>query len=230
MSAWDFILVALICLVIFRGYFKGLCRRCNEWVGLIFAGLISYFCIDELDNFVFAHFRVDGREHLESWLKDYFSARVASNPSNQLETLKEWVAQLYLPSQLKENLYTSIKASSQEIYGSVYDQVARVLSDPLWDVILYIFGTVLLMALFILIGEVGGLLVKKLYFTKILDRFLGAIASGFAMVIVCGVFTALCFFIIPEDAGMLGHLLHDSFMAPILQQAVDSLLQGGIVR
>ena len=230
MSLWDVLFIVIILVAIFRGYFKGLCRRLNEWVGFILAGILAYFNIGNIDNFIFSHFRVDGRQHLERWLQDFFTTRMASNPSNQLETLKQWIADLFLPSQLKESLYATIKNSSDQIYSSVYGQVARVLSDPLWDMVLFIFGTIVIFTILLIVGEVGGLLVKKLYFTMVLDRFLGAILSGFIMVIAAGFFTALCIFVIPESAGALGHILHNSFLAPMLQEAVDSILQGGLIR
>ena len=45
MSSWDVILIAILCLAIFRGYFKGLCRRFTDWVGLVLAAFLAGFNI-----------------------------------------------------------------------------------------------------------------------------------------------------------------------------------------
>lgn len=229
MSSWDVILIAILCLAIFRGYFKGLCRRFSDWVGLVLAAFLAGFNINKLDALFQSMFHVDGRDSLTEWLESYFASRVASNPNNQLESLKEWVANLFLPSQMKESLYTTIDSSANEIYESIYNQVARVVANPAWDLVLFILGTIIIFACFILIGELGGALMRKFYFTMILDRFLGAIFSGFLMVVVAGVFTALCITVIPESAGTLGRILHHSLMAPMLEDAVTSILKGGLI-
>lgn len=229
MSSWDIILIALSCLAIFRGYFKGLCRRLSDWVGLVLAAFLAGFNINRLDALFQNTFHVDGRDSLAEWLEAYFTARVASNPNNQLESLKQWVANLFLPSQMKESLYSTIDSSANEIYASIYNQVARVVANPAWDLVLFALGTILIFACLILIGELGGMLIRKLYFTLVLDRFLGAIISGCLMVVVAGVFTALCITVIPESAGTIGRLLHHSFMAPMLEDAVTAILKGGLI-
>ena len=229
MSSWDVILIAILCLAIFRGYFKGLCRRFTDWVGLVLAAFLAGFNITKLDALFQTTFHVDGRDSISAWLEGYFASRVASNPNNQLESLKEWVANLFLPNQMKESLYTTIDSSANEIYASIYNQVARVVADPAWDLVLFILGTVLIFGVFILIGELGGALIRKFYFTMVLDRFLGAIFSGGLMVAVAGVFTAICITVIPESAGTLGRILHHSLMAPMLEDAVTSILKGGLI-
>ena len=157
MSSWDIILIALSCLAIFRGYFKGLCRRLSDWVGLVLAAFLAGFNISRLDALFQNTFHVDGRDSLAEWLEAYFTARVASNPNNQLESLKEWVANLFLPSQMKESLYSTIDSSANEIYASIYSQVARVVANPAWDLVLFALGTILIFACLILIGELGGI-------------------------------------------------------------------------
>lgn len=229
MSSWDVILIAILCLAIFRGYFKGLCRRFTDWVGLVLAAFLAGFNITKLDALFQTTFHVDGRDSISAWLEGYFASRVASNPNNQLESLKEWVPNLFLPNQMKESIYTTIDSSANEIYASIYNQVARVVADPAWDLVLFILGTVLIFGAFILIGELGGALMRKFYFTMVLDRFLGAIFSGCLMVAVAGVFTAICITVIPESAGTLGRILHHSLMAPMLEDAVTSILKGGLI-
>lgn len=229
MSSWDVILIAILCLAIFRGYFKGLCRRFTDWVGLALAAFLAGFNINKLNALFQNMFHVDGRESIAEWLKEYFAFRVASNPNNQLESLKEWVANLFLPNQMKESLYSTIDSSANQIYESIYDQVARVVANPAWDLVLFILGTIIIFACFVLIGELAGALMRKFYFTMILDRFLGAIFSGCLMVVVAGVFTALCITVIPESAGTFGRILHHSLMAPMLEDAVVSILRGGLI-
>lgn len=229
MSSWDVILIAMLCVAIFRGYFKGLCRRLTDWLGLVLAAFLAGFNINKLDILFQNTFHVDGCDSLTIWFENYFASRVASNPNNQLESLKEWVANLFLPNQIKESLYSAIDSSAKEIYTSIYSQVARVIADPAWDLVLFILATIIIFALLVLVGEVVGVLVRKLYFTMVLDRFLGAIFSGFLMVVVAAVFTALCITVIPESAGAFGRILHHSLMAPMLEDAITSILKGGLM-
>ena len=106
--------------------------------------------------------------------------------------------------------------------------MARVLADPIWHVVLLILGTIVFFALCILIGEICGGLVRRFTVTQVIDRFLGAIASGFLVMVVIGLFTSIAVFIVPESAGWFGRALHQSFMGPVLGQAMDALLKGGI--
>ena len=229
MSTWDVILIGILCLAIFRGYFKGLCRRFADWVGLVLAAFIAGLNLSKLDTLFHNTFHVDGRDSLANWFEGYFASRVASNPSNRLESLKGWVANLFLPNQMKESLYTTIDSSANEIYESIYNQVARVIADPAWDLVLFFLGTVLIFSVLVLFGEIVGAFMRKYYFTMVLDRFLGAILSGVLMVVVAGAFTAVCITVIPESAGTLGRILHHSLMAPMLDDAVTSLLKGGLI-
>lgn len=228
MSMWDILIIAVICLAIFRGYFKGLCRRLTDWVGLVIAFIAATLGVSSLDAFVTNTFHVNGKEEISEWLEGYFASQVASNPNNQLESLKQWVGNLFLPDSLKESLYSTIDDSASEIYVSIYNQVARVLADPLWHVVLIILGTIVFFALLILIGEVCGIFMCRFSVTTIIDRFLGAIASGFLVMVVIGIFTSIAVFIVPESAGWLGRALHGSFMGPVLTQAMDVLLKGGV--
>ena len=132
MSMWDVIIIAVVCLAIFRGYFKGLCRRLSDWVGLVIAFVASTLSVSHIDGFVSGTLGVDGRSKIGEWLESYFASRVSANPDNQLESLKQWVGNLFLPDTLKENLYGAIDDSASEIYVSIYNQVARVLADPIW--------------------------------------------------------------------------------------------------
>ncbi len=228
MSMWDVIIIAVVCLAIFRGYFKGLCRRLSDWVGLVIAFVASTLSVSHIDGFVSGTLGVDGRSKIGEWLESYFASRVSANPDNQLESLKQWVGNLFLPDTLKENLYGAIDDSASEIYVSIYNQVARVLADPIWHVVLLILGTIVFFALCILIGEICGGLVRRFTVTQVIDRFLGAIASGFLVMVVIGLFTSIAVFIVPESAGWFGRALHQSFMGPVLGQAMDTLLKGGI--
>lgn len=228
MSMWDIIIIAVVCLAIFRGYFKGLCRRLSDWVGLVIAFVASTLSVSHIDGFVSGTLGVDGRSKIGEWLESYFASRVSANPDNQLESLKQWVGNLFLPDTLKENLYGAIDDSASEIYVSIYNQVARVLADPIWHVVLLILGTIVFFALCILIGEICGGLVRRFTVTQVIDRFLGAIASGFLVMVVIGLFTSIAVFIVPESAGWFGRALHQSFMGPVLGQAMDTLLKGGI--
>ena len=158
MSMWDVIIIAVVCLAIFRGYFKGLCRRLSDWVGLVIAFVASTLSVSHIDGFVSGTLGVDGRSKIGEWLESYFASRVSANPDNQLESLKQWVGNLFLPDTLKENLYGAIDDSASEIYVSIYNQVARVLADPIWHVVLLILGTIVFFALCILIGEICGCL------------------------------------------------------------------------
>ena len=227
MSMWDVIIIAVVCLAIFRGYFKGLCRRLSDWVGLVIAFVASTLSVSHIDGFVSGTLGVDGRSKIGEWLESYFASRVSANPDNQLESLKQWVGNLFLPDTLKENLYGAIDDSASEIYVSIYNQVARVLADPIWHVVLLILGTIVFFALCILIGEICGGLVRRFTVTQVIDRFLGAIASGFLVMVVIGLFTSIAVFIVPESAGWFGRALHQSFMGPVLGQAMDALLKGG---
>ncbi|MDO4280568.1 MAG: CvpA family protein [Peptococcaceae bacterium] len=229
MSIWDILIIALLFLAIFRGYFKGMCKRLSGWVGLVLSFIISLFNTYRINDFITNTFHVSGKEKIREWLEVYFNARVASNPDNQLESLKQWVADIYLPSAMKENLYNAIDESASQIYGSIYAQVARILATPVWHVILCILGTMVIFALCVLIGELSGLLVERFYVTRIIDRFIGALFSGIFAVVVVGIFTALLVFIVPEDAGTLGRILHNSFMAPTFMQAVDAFIKGGFI-
>ena len=188
MSMWDVIIIAVVCLAIFRGYFKGLCRRLSDWVGLVIAFVASTLSVSHIDGFVSGTLGVDGRSKIGEWLESYFASRVSANPDNQLESLKQWVGNLFLPDTLKENLYGAIDDSASEIYVSIYNQVARVLADPIWHVVLLILGTIVFFALCILIGEICGGLVRRFTVTQVIDRFLGAIASGFLVMVVIGLF------------------------------------------
>lgn len=228
MSMWDVIIIAVVFLAIFRGYFKGLCRRLSDWVGLVIAFVASTLSVSHIDGFVSGTLGVDGRSKIGEWLESYFASRVSANPDNQLESLKQWVGNLFLPDTLKENLYGAIDDSASEIYVSIYNQVARVLADPIWHVVLLILGTIVFFALCILIGEICGGLVRRFTVTQVIDRFLGAIASGFLVMVVIGLFTSIAVFIVPESAGWFGRALHQSFMGPVLGQAMDTLLKGGI--
>ena len=228
MSMWDVILIAVICLAIFRGYFKGFCRRLCDWVGLIIAFVASTLSVSRIDGFVSGTLGVDGRSKISEWLESYFASQVSANPDNQLESLKQWVGNLFLPDSLKENLYSAIDDSASEIYVSIYNQVARVLADPIWHVVLLILGTIVIFALCILVGELCGGLVRRFTVSQVIDRFLGAIASGFLVMVVIGLFTSIAVFIVPESAGWFGRALHNSFMGPVLSQAMDVLLKGGI--
>lgn len=228
MSMWDVIIIAVVCLAIFRGYFKGLCRRLSDWVGLVIAFVASTVSVSHIDGFVSGTLGVDGRSKIGEWLESYFASRVSANPDNQLESLKQWVGNLFLPDTLKENLYGAIDDSASEIYVSIYNQVARVLADPIWHVVLLILGTIVFFALCILIGEICGGLVRRFTVTQVIDRFLGAIASGFLVMVVIGLFTSIAVFIVPESAGWFGRALHQSFMGPVLGQAMDALLKRGI--
>ena len=228
MSMWDVIIIAVVCLAIFRGYFKGLCRRLSDWVGLVIAFVASTLSVSHIDGFVSGTLGVDGRSKIGEWLESYFASRVSANPDNQLESLKQWVGNLFLPDTLKENLYGAIDDSASEIYVSIYNQVARVLADPIWHVVLLILGTIVFFALCILVGEICGGLVRRFTVTQVIDRFLGAIASGFLVLVVIGLFTSIAVFIVPESAGWFGRALHQSFMGPVLGQAMDALLKGGI--
>lgn len=228
MSMWDILIIAAVCLAIFRGYFKGLCRRLSDWVGMTIAFIAATFSISSMDAFVANTFGINGKEKIAEWLEGYFETRVASNPDNQLESLKQWIANLFLPDALKENLYTAVDDSTGEIYVSIYNQVARILADPIWHLVLLILGTIVIFALLILIGELVGVPVHRFHISSIIDRFLGAIASGFLVMIVIGIFTSIAVFIVPESAGWLGRALHQSFMGPVLGQAMDVLIKGGI--
>ena len=228
MSVWDILIIAVVCLAIFRGYFKGLCRRLSDWVGMVIAFVGATFSVNGLDSFVSNTFGVNGKEEIREWLEGYFASQVSSNPNNQLESLKQWVGNLFLPDSLKESLYGTIDDSASEIYVSIYNQVARVLADPLWHVVLIIIGTIVFFALMILIGEVCGIFVRRFNVTVIIDRFLGAIASGFLVMVVIAIVTSIAIFIVPESAGWLGRSLHSSFMGPVLNQAMDVLLKGGV--
>ena len=197
MSMWDVIIIAVVCLAIFRGYFKGLCRRLSDWVGLVIAFVASTLSVSHIDGFVSGTLGVDGRSKIGEWLESYFASRVSANPDNQLESLKQWVGNLFLPDTLKENLYGAIDDSASEIYVSIYNQVARVLADPIWHVVLLILGTIVFFALCILIGEICGGLVRRFTVTQVIDRFLGAIASGFLVMVVIGLFTSIAVFIVP---------------------------------
>ena len=48
MSMWDVIIIAVVCLAIFRGYFKGLCRRLSDWVGLVIAFVASTLSVSHI--------------------------------------------------------------------------------------------------------------------------------------------------------------------------------------
>lgn len=228
MSIWDVLIIAAICLAIFRGYFKGLCHRLSGWVGMVVALCVASFGVSSTDSLISRVFDVNGEEKVASWLQDYFSTRVAANPTNQLESLKQWAANLFLPDALKENLYNAIDSSADEIYVSIYDQVARVMAGPLWHLLCIIIGTIVCYALLVLIGEVCGVFVRRFHVSMIIDRFLGAIASGFLITIPIAIFTAICVFTVPENAGWLGRALHNSFMGPTLMQAVETLIRGGL--
>lgn len=228
MSLWDIVIVLAVCLAIFRGYFKGFCRRLSDWVGMVIAGCVACLSVNSMNAFVTATFGVDGQSKLAQWLEEFFATRVASNPDNQLESLKQWVANLFLPDALKENLYNAIDDSAGEIYVSIYEQVARALSDPLWHLVLIVVGTMVFFALLILVGELLGIVMRRFHVTMVIDRFLGAIASGFLMMIVIGLFTAICVLIVPEASGWFGRALHNSLMGPILNQAIDGLIKGGL--
>ena len=93
MSMWDVIIIAVVCLAIFRGYFKGLCRRLSDWVGLVIAFVASTLSVSHIDGFVSGTLGVDGRSKIGEWLESYFASRVSANPDNQLESLKQWVRQ-----------------------------------------------------------------------------------------------------------------------------------------
>lgn len=229
MSSWDVILIAVLCVAIFRGYFKGLCRRFSDWVGLVLAAFVAGFNVGNFDAFLKSTLHINGRDSMTTWLEGYFASRVASNPNNELEYLKEWVSNLFLPDSMKQSLYTTIDSSANEIYTSIYNQVANVVAAPAWDLVLFFLGTVLLYVGFVIVGELCGALIRKYYFTMVLDRFLGAIFSAVLMVAVVGTFTAVCITVIPESAGTLGRILHNSLMAPMLEDAVTSLLKGGLM-
>lgn len=228
MSMWDILIIAMICLAIFRGYFKGLCRRLSDWVGMTLAFTGATLGVDQLNGFVSGTFGINGANKISTWLEEYFASQVAANPDNQLESLKQWIGNLFLPDSLKENLYSAVDGSASEIYVSIYNQVARVLAEPIWHMVLIILGTIVFFALLILIGELLGIVVHRFHVSTIIDRFLGAIASGFLVMVIIGIFTSIAVFIVPESAGWLGRALHQSFMAPILGEAMDVLLKGGI--
>lgn len=228
MSMWDILIIAVILLAIFRGYFKGLCRRLSDWVGLIAVFLISVASVGLMDGFISNTFGVTGRDKIREWLESYFESQVSSNPNNQLESLKQWVGNLFLPDSIKGNLYNTINDSATEVYMSIYNQVARVIADPIWHLVLIVLGTIVFFALLIFIGEICGIFVRRFGVTTVIDRFLGAIASGFLVMVVVAIVTSLAVFIVPESAGWLGRALHGSFMGPVLTQAMDTLIKGGI--
>ena len=227
MSIWDVLIIAMICLAIFRGYFKGLCHRLSGWVGMVIALCTASFGFNVTNDLIASTFHVDGESKVSEWLQEYFAGRVAANPNNQLESLKQWAANLFLPDTLKENLYNAIDTSADEIYVSIYDRVARVMAEPIWHLICIIFGAMVCYALLVLIGEVAGIVVRRFHVTTVIDRFLGAIASGFLITVLIAIFTALCVFIVPDSAGWLGRALHNSLMGPTLMQAVEAVLTGG---
>lgn len=228
MSMWDVLIIATVLLAIFRGYFKGLCRRLSDWVGLVAAFLIATFSITRLNEFISGTFGINGRDKISEWLESYFESQVSSNPNNQLESLKQWVGNLFLPDSIKESLYTTVDDSATEVYVSIYNQVARVIADPVWHLVLILVGTIVAFATLILIGEVCGIFVRRFGVSTVIDRFLGAIVSGFLVMIVVAVFTSIAVFIVPDSAGWLGRALHESFMGPVLTKAIDTLIKGGI--
>lgn len=224
-SWWDGFIFIMIAIAIFRGYGRGLGQRLTGWVGMIIASVIVILQLDRINQWLQP--TVNGHARTKEWLMDYFTTRAVANPDNSLENMKQWIASLFLPESVKEQLYASLSKSAEEIYDSIYSQMANVLATPIWNFILFVTATMVMVAIFIVIGLIIHHVFKRVHVLLLIDRFLGAFVSGVVMVLTVGIFSALCIFIMPEH-HFIGEALHHSFMAPLLEDAVNVLIKGGL--
>lgn len=224
-SWWDGFIFAMIAIAIFRGYYRGLAQRLTGWVGFIISSMLVLSQLNRINAWLKP--TVDGHARTKEWLLDYFTARAVANPDNGLEDMKQWVGSLFLPDFIKEELYTALNKSAEGIYHSIYSQMANILATPVWHFILFVTATMVVVAILIVIGVILHHLFERVYVLCMIDKFLGAFVSGVIMVVVVGIFTALCLFIMPEH-HFIGEALHHSFMAPRLQEAFNVVIKGGL--
>lgn len=225
MYYWDIFIVVMLAIAVFRGYQQGLFSRMSSWVGVVVSGCVVFLKLDAIHGRIEP--MVHGQKKIEKWLLDYFEARSAANPDNNLEKMKSWIASLPLPNSFKEGLYGNLDKSADAIYSSIYAQTAHLLSEPVWRILLFIGAVIVTMAVLVVVSLILDAIVRHIFILDFVNRIVGALVSGMMMMVVVGLFTAICIFFMPESS-QFGQILQHSFMAPRLHDAVEVLLQGGM--
>lgn len=228
MSVWDLVIILAVFIAIMCGYFKGLSRRLSEWVGMLLALLASVPLFSPLNSFIETTFGVKGENVLDGIIIDFLKERVPVTTGSELDSIIQWLSNLYLPTEMKEALFEAIDSTTGGVFGSVYAQVANMIATPVWHIVLMLFSTILLYTVLTVLGSLLTLALPHSTIATTIDKFLGAIVSAFMMVLVIGVVTAILVMIVPTDAGLFGRWLHSSAMGPTFFQAVGAVLKGGL--
>ena len=156
MSWWDIFIVIMLALAIFRGYQTGLGKRLSGWVGLV----IGAGCVLAKLDAITARLEpmVDGKAKAREWLVDYFNARGAASATGPDEFINTWLDRLQLPDMFADQIRTQFEHAADDIYETVYGEIASILATPLWNLMVFLCATIVVTAIFI----IAGLLLHKL--------------------------------------------------------------------
>lgn len=225
MSWWDIFIVFMLALAIFRGYQTGLGSRLSGWVGLIIAAACVIFKLDTITNWLDG--LVDGKAKMQEWLVDYFNARGPAAATGADDFINTWLDKLQLPPAFSDQLSTALQEASSDVYQTVYGEIANIMAQPLWNLLVFLTATIVVAAVLVICGWILHKLMRTWHILDLIDRFAGALISGITMMVVIGAFSALALFILPESTT-LGAALHQSFMAPMLEEALNVIIRGGL--
>jgi hypothetical protein len=225
MSWWDIFIVFMLALAIFRGYQTGLGSRLTGWVGVVIAASCVIFNLGAITGRLEG--LVDGKAKAREWLVDYFNARGPSSATGAEDFINTWLDRLQLPDTFADQIRDAFQQAAGDVYQTVYGEIANILAAPLWNLMVFLTATIVAAALLVIGGWILHKLMRTWHVLDLIDRFTGALVSGITMMVVIGAFSALALFILPESTA-LGGALHHSFMAPMLEDAINVIIRGGL--